>query len=76
MEKISIALMLCASLAISQQQTLEDVLKEVFTQDSSALNNNNNNNNINQNHSLPFQRLFLCKVVIMAINNHPTLTEV
>lgn len=41
MRKILIILMVCASLALCQQQNLDDLLNQIFTQDNSGITNNN-----------------------------------
>lgn len=52
MREISIILLVCASIALCQQQNLDDLLNQIFTQDNSGITNNNNNNNQGQQ---PFQ---------------------
>lgn len=42
MREIPIILLFCASIALCQQQNLDDLLNQIFTQDNSGITNNNN----------------------------------
>lgn len=41
MREISFILLVCASLALCQQQNLDDLLNQIFTQDNSGVTNQN-----------------------------------